>query len=240
MGWAWANRSGGEWVALAAVLVTTVLALYGRAICRDSPHGTIAVRETIAALVRAEKEEEPAAPVNGQKVKEGNGTHAVVDAAQAPAPGTSVDNVSEAPVESISGEIVENVPELSVERVSTGKVGERGEVNDGLTARGIADGVVIRDLSSVETNGLKLSCQEEVTVENSLGRQVWTDKAAVGDEDTPTGEVMTSDVSSEEVRDGELGGGSSHGLSEVAQGKEASGKLYLDRMAPEKPCRPTR
>lgn len=235
--WAWANRSGGEWLALAAVLVTTVLALYGRAICRDSPLGPAGGLVGLVGLVGAEKEEEPSQVANSQKRKEEDGTHAVVDAAQTPAPGTpvasvsgaSVDIVPEVSVEGISGKSVENGPEVSVGRVST-----REALNGGLTARGVADGVVIGDLSTVETNGINLSCQQDVTVENAFGGQVSTDKAGIDGEDTPTGEAMTSDVSSEEVRDGEVDGGSSDGLTEATEAKETGGKLLLDHVAAEK------
>lgn len=237
--WAWANRSGGEWLALAAVLVTTVLALYGRAICRDSPLGPVGGLVGLVGLVGAEKEEEPSQAVDDQKLKEENGTHAVVDAGQTPAPGTPVENVSgasvdivpEVSVEGISGKSIDNGPEVSVGRVST-----REALNGGLTARGVADGVVIGDLSTVETNGINLSCQQDVTVENAFGGQVSTDKAGVDvdGEDTPTGEVMTSDVSSEEVRDGEVDGGSSDGLTEATEPKKTGGKLLLDHGPAEK------
>ena len=232
LGWAWTNRSGGEWLALAAVLVTSVLALYGRAICRDSPLATLVGLIGLIGLVGGDKEEEPSQAVNGQKLKEENATHAVVDAAQAPAPGT--------PIESISGASVDSVPEVSVEGISEKSVENGPEVavgggafNGGLTARGIADGVVIGDLLAVETNGVKLYCQEHVTVENEnvFGGQVSVDKAGIDGEDTPTGEVMTSDVSSEEARDEEVDGGSHDGLTEATEGKETAGELLLEHAA---------
>ncbi|CAM9817171.1 unnamed protein product [Laminaria digitata] len=228
-GWAWANRSGGEWLALAAVLVATVLALYGRAICRDSPLSTLV---GLLGLVGAEKEEEPSPTVNGEKLKGENGTHAVVDAAQKTALGTSVEtgsegsveNTSKASVERVSGGPVDTFHKVSVEGVSTGE----GEAfNGGITTGGIAGGVVFEDLSSVEGNGVKLSFQEEGTVDNAFAGRVSADKAALMDgidgEDTPTGEVMTSDVSSEEVQDGEVDGGPIGFLT--AEGKETGGRL---------------
>lgn len=222
LGWAWANRSGGEWLALAAVLVTSVLALYGRAICRDSPLATL------VGLVGVDKEEEPSPAVNGRKLKEENGTHAAVDAARALAPGT--------PIESVSGASVDNAPEVSVEGVSEEYVENAPEISVGrgaLTARGIADGVAIGDLLAVETNGVKLYCQEEVTVENEnvFGGQVSVNKAGIDGEDTPTGEVMTSDISSEEARDGEVDGGSSDGSTQATEGKETAGELLLEHVA---------
>lgn len=243
------GRSGGGWVALAAVLVTTALALYGRNICRDSP------------LDGAEKEEpSPSPAVNGQQPKEKvigqkqeqdiaigekrkeengsheeeNGSHEEENGSHALVGGGSIESVSEGSVEhAVSGVSVDNVPEAPFGRVSTGRVGvervsiqgvgEGETVHGEITAGDAADGVVNGDLSSVEANDVKISCQE-ATVENSPGGQeVSTDKPVVDSEDTPTGEVMTSDVSSEEVRDGE-----GLGLHGVEEGRVASDDIRTD------------
>lgn len=253
------GRGGGGWVALAAVLVTTALALYGRTICRDSPlliGGTEKQEEpspSPAVIGQKPKEEnvigqkqkeenvvgqkQTEENVIGRKRKEENRTHAVVG-------GALVESASEESVEhAVSGVPVENVPEAPVERVSTGGAGVEGvsaggvgegEADNGeITAGDIAEGVVNGDLSNIEANDVKISCQEVVTVDNSFGGQeVSTDKAVMDSEDTPTAEVMTSDVSSEGVRDVEVDGIEECGLASdeaQTQGKNMCGKLVVDR-----------